>query len=526
MAKGTESVSRKMLQWEMTRLRQELEKLQEKVEAVSDRKRSERPEASAIVSEGKATEADFIQALNPTKQALADLALAIHHLTPKKSLPRPQKTRRKSITRSGQTYRIRLPDEVRNRTVTLRNRGSQLVVNPRIVVNGRRDWFNAATILEEILEPGMSDREKALAIWQLMRDHRFHDVPAHRSMELHDPTRFLNGYGYGWCNDAAANLAVLAEKAGLRSRVWSLKGHVVPEVYFEGGWHMLDPDGEIYYLEDDGVTIASVETLEKHPDLFYQCDAPGYLCPIERMIEIYTTTENNQVNPFYKKTSEARHTMAYVLRPGEELMRSWDNWRKYFSSFYLDEPIHYGNGRFTFVPVFADDLFRKGAETVRGLCVEPRGSSESLRPSQPTRMGYLVYRFVSPYPFLDGNVCIAGGIQERGCLELAFSETGADWQSVRKMDRAGEVKADIPLGGYFRLGYDEPMYTYFLKISLSRGGWIGRLQFTSDIQVAPRSLPAPEKGENQVRYVDETKGNRKVEIIFTYDTAAALAKEK
>jgi len=213
--------------------------------------------------------------------------------------------------------------------------------------------------------------------------------------------------------------------------------------------------------------------------------------------------------------------MAYVLRPGEELMRSWDNWGKYFSSLYLDEPTHYGNGRFTFVPVFAGDLFRKGAETARGLCVEQRGGDAALIPSQPTRAGHLVYRFASPYPFLDGNVRIVGGIQERGRLELAFSETGTDWHPVRVMDQAGEVKADIPLGGYFRLGYDEPMYTYFLKLSLSGGGRINRLRFTSDIQVAPLSLPALEKGENQVRYVDETRGDRKVEIVFAYDTAVA-----
>jgi len=105
----------------------------------------------------------------------------------------------------------------------------------------------------------------------------------------------------------------------------------------------------------------------------------------------------------------------------------WIPTGKYFSSLYLDEPGHYGNGMFVFEPLFADDLFRKGAESVENLRSEQIAERWMLVPSQVDRKGSLVYRFASPYPFLDGTVDVTGKIRGEGRLELAFSETGADW---------------------------------------------------------------------------------------------------
>jgi len=61
------------------------------------------------------------------------------------------------------------------------------------------------------------------------------------------------------------------------------------------------------------------------------------------------------------------------------------------------------------------------------------------------------------------------------------------------------------------------MYTCFLRISLAQDVQIEQLRITSEVQVAPRALPALEIGENEVRYMDETPGDRRVEILFGYD---------
>ena len=97
-------------------------------------------------------------------------------------------------------------------------------------------------------------------------------------------------------------------------------------------------------------------------------------------------------------------------------------------------------------------------------------------------------------------------------MGVAFSEDGVDWQAVWSEKSAGRIKPRIPMGRYFPIGYLQPIYTCFLKVTLStpKGGavQVRRLRFEGDVQVAPHPLPALEVGENEVR---------DVEIVFGYD---------
>ncbi|MDA0708614.1 MAG: transglutaminase-like domain-containing protein [bacterium] len=423
----------------------------------------------------------------------------------RKRVSKPTYNHKRRVEASRVTYRIDVPEGVLNRSVTLSNTGTEIVVQPRVVVNEQRNWFSTADILAEILNPDMSDREKALSIWQFLVVNRYHDEPAHNDIEIHDPVRFLNVYGYGFCDDSATNFMVLAERAGLPARVWGLSGHVVPEVYFDGGWHMLDPDGEVYYLDDDGETLSSVQTLEKRPDIIRKYPSPFYT-QAEKLVDIYTTTEDNGISEWYRGVSESRHTMAYVLRPGESLTRHGDNWGLYFASHFLSEPRRYGNGQFVFEPVWKDNIYVKGARSADGFRVERQDTSWVLV-AKPVE-GVLAYHFISPYPYLDGRVVMTG----EGDFAVACSESDVTWVEAWR----SEVKAEavVRLGGQFRNGHGRPMYSIYVKVAMT--GVLRSLRFELDIQVAPLSLPRLEPGENSVLYLDGSN-LRQVEIEFGYD---------
>ena len=499
MSEGAE-LDRGDLLREVRRLQEELVQMQRTVVRMTGdelvKRKMERP--------GEDADVDAI--MRPVQEALADLAFAMNRLRGKKVFSEGGETVARVVDEAGVDYGVEMVAGAQNKWVKIANVGDDVVMNPRVVVNGKRKWFTIDEMMAEIVTPEMTDREKALAIWQFLVDNRYHDQPAHNDIELHDPVRYLNVYGYGFCDDSATNLMVLAEQAGLKGRVWGLDGHVVPEVFFDGDWHMLDPDGEIYYLEDDGHTIASVKTLETRPDLIRKYPSP-YYTRTEMVVGLYTTTENNRVSDWYKQKSETKHTMDFALRPGESLLRSYDHWGHYFSSRYLREPKKYGNGRFVFEPVWEGDVYQKGVTSVVGMQAKQHGQDWVLVSDDGA--GELVYGFESPYPYLDGRLVMEGD----GQVGVAFSEDGKTWMPVWRSGDAGDVQETVPLGVYFRNGYGRPMYHYFVKVKVD--GSVRRLRFESDVQVAPLSLPTLEQGDNVVRYEDGSDG-RRVEIGFGY----------
>lgn len=116
---------------------------------------------------------------------------------------------------------------------------------------GHRDgWPDLTTtdaMVASVIRPGMSEEEKAIALWTLVTTWRHHDVAAAAGVEAASPSKLIGVYGFGFCNDVADALATLLERAGLRSRVSAWDQHTVAEAHFDGQWHLLDPDrGRVY----------------------------------------------------------------------------------------------------------------------------------------------------------------------------------------------------------------------------------------------------------------------------------------
>ena len=467
------------------------------------------------------------------RQDLMDLTLAANKLRQDHNRL-PSRAYEFEVSKSPILHKVEFPYNIKNRGVALENTGDNIIINPRLIVNGQRDWFNTDSILDDILTPGMDDRAKAVAIWRFLVDNRYHGYPlaseADNVLELHDPIRFLNVYGYGFCDDAATNYMVLAEQAGLPARVWGLEGHVVAEAYYDGDWHMFDPDGEIYYLDEDEENISSVKTLSNRPDIIRRYPAPNPIisrypdpkAEMDKRVSIYTTTYDNKVNEWYRENSEAAHIMSFILRPGESLTRSHENWGLYFANRTFVEPDQYGNGRFIFQPVFRDGLFKKGAELVDNVISRQRNDGWELLSTtldDSPEPGILIYQFDSPYPFLDARVFVAG----TGSLGLAFSRTGNEWTDIkwRKRKYPGRFNGQnrfnegVELGGLFPNGYGRPLYKYFIKVTFS--GSLEKLVFHSDIQLAPQSLPQLRLGENVVVYRDDSNKTSRVRITFLYN---------
>src|SRR5687768_15520352 len=94
------------------------------------------------------------------------------------------------------------------------------------------------------IKDGMSEREKALAVWETVVAFRHQDAPPREYLTadacVHDPIKNFNVYGYDQCCCASAQISALARFAGLDARGWAITAHSVPEVRVDGKWCMLD----------------------------------------------------------------------------------------------------------------------------------------------------------------------------------------------------------------------------------------------------------------------------------------------
>jgi len=122
----------------------------------------------------------------------------------------------------------------------VRNDTATRLAHVKVLGEKDPDIYDLDNLLNTTLKGANTPEEKAQRLWQLVQRYMYAAHPAHEDARLHDPLVMFRNYGYGYCDDFAWNLASLWREIGLNSRVWGLSGHVVSEVYYDGGWHLYD----------------------------------------------------------------------------------------------------------------------------------------------------------------------------------------------------------------------------------------------------------------------------------------------
>lgn len=255
-----------------------------------------------------------------------------------------RKSAKVTATSKQSRFQINADENVRVRMLRLKltNLDGQLFVIPHLKHSSDPDLTSIASMLKSVTDAGMSDEQKCFAIWKLLVDWRYHDYPAEGGAEIHDPVKFLNVYGYGFCDDSAATFCELTKAAGIKSRIHGLSGHVVAEAYYNGGWHMFDPDHEVVYHTRDG-KVASVGDLERQPQIITATPTDPIGSRSQDIANLYTSTQDNHsANPVTKKSLPLHP----VLGPGDQVVFDFTSreriHRRLFRSTRL--PPSFGNG--------------------------------------------------------------------------------------------------------------------------------------------------------------------------------------
>lgn len=377
-----------------------------------------------------------------------------------------------------------------NRAVRLENVGETDVVNPWLS-NGRNNFRTLDEIVAAAVRPGMTDREKAFALWRQEIEHRYHW--AGDNSELGDPVKVFNVYGHNTCGNDSICLAGLWRRAGLKVSPACVVGHCVTQAFFDGRWNLFDGDMHSMYLLRDNRTVASEQDLVRDHDLVKRSHTQGILNPDSRANDEWEASIYVfEGEPVGSRDCAGGTSMNMVLRPGEAITWRWGHAVpvKYHGGNRPRYPETICNGLWEYRPDFSRELWKQGATAVEGV----RAVAGELVPEEG-KTGTVVWTIRCPY------VLVGGRLEAEGSgVKIALSWDGKSWQ-----DAGPDLDNLFPPDGPAR-------YEYRLRCELGPGTRLRSLRVLNDLQMAPLALPAMTVGENRFVYTDQSPVPGKVRI--------------
>ena len=472
------------------------------------------------------------------------------------------------------------------------------VINPWVLSPVQPDTRSMKALASDLYrrENATTDREKALAIWRyLLTDGRFVDAEMiyhiagwayeEPAGEVLDPVKLLNSYGLGLCYQFAPLLEALWEGGGFKdARCWFLGGHTVTEVFYDGRYHMLDADmlGYTPLGDDPNSPISNVLDLEKDPSLITKrLLAPDKVNPaitpeiwypadvrakaMGGYASLFETKDDDWLYPFQRFSGG--HTMDYILRPGEKLVRYYEpetpglyylpykrtseGWSEFpreieFWKIKTADGPHsqkddrrWATGYFKYTPELSDPVsFYNGPDGVAVDNVKlPSGENGVLEPQEKGKISSVIFDVSSPWVLIDGVVKLNAWLHGPSQYVLVETSTdnGVNWQTAGKL--AGPYSggwsasaAALTVSANGTRTAVSGHYGYLVKISFADPAGknvapaVGNIVIRSLFEHNPRTLPALSPENNNFTF-SPGKQSRRVEFpVETLDFAAQAAR--
>ncbi|MCL2645487.1 MAG: hypothetical protein FWD61_00610 [Phycisphaerales bacterium] len=432
--------------------------------------------------------------------------------------------------------------------------GAGVVCNVKVLSDKVLDVSSLEAWKKSYIKEGMTDQEKAIAVWRTVVTYQHQDAPPVEYLQaggkgiLVDPIKMFNVYGYSFCSVAASEVCELGKIAGLKCRGWAIRNHNVMELGYDNSWHLFDASLINYFPKPDG-TIASIEEvsgaikawLDEHPDLkgngkklqaFHFADqkqgwrkGPELLakCPWytsngwwpAKTHGWYSTMQEYDCKPYLQQDSPSlSYSVNIQLRQGEKLTRNWSNKGLHSSmdggggapgcakavtgkepllhtpQFGDIAPGRVGNGLLEY-DAMADKSLPTTALTFDNLAFD----GGKARIKDAAKPGVMVVRMPTSYVYLTGTMDLKAAMSDGGSIAVSFSDNnGLDWKEVTKIDKAGDQNVDLSKRVLRR-------YDYRLKFEFNgAGAGLDALKIKHDIQHSQRPLPALGQGENTITF--------------------------
>ena len=431
-----------------------------------------------------------------------------------------------------------------------------VVSNVKVLSDKVEDVSSIEAWQKAVIKDGMSDEQKALAIFDAVAKFRhFEPEPMEftglASPTVADPIQLFNVYGYG---TGSAPLMALARALKFDARAFTVnRWGQAPEIQYDNAWHYLDPSLIAYFRKPDG-KIAGVEELVASAKDWYAKN-PGYIGDVPKIQKFmreqngiatgpellrnspvldkagnfpfnyfgwYTAMlifDGTNNTPFqFQDSYTAGYRVNIQLRKGERLTRNWANTGLHVNMDGAGGPpevlkaetgkgvLYYtpkmgdisngriGNGTLLYEPPLADATFKDVVRAAENIAFGA-DKDKPVSVKDGAKSGSFVLEMPCSYVYLSGTLIVDAAPAAGGDVSVAFSDNnGLDWKDVTKVSAAGPQTIDLKPLVYRR-------YDYRLKFTLNGAGTaLKSLKISHDIQHSQRVLPALGKGDNAIAF--------------------------
>jgi hypothetical protein len=403
------------------------------------------------------------------------------------------------------------------------NSGSSLAV-PSLTLPGVVPPLNRQTIDNYIIQTSSTHEQLAIAGWQYMLDHITSGYCSAGSSSdpggyASDPMHIFYGYGIGCCDQLANVLAWIWAGAGYQARVAMLNFHTIPEIYYDGAWHLLDPDHRVFYRKADN-SIASVADVLADPSLVANTHDQNGLDPIgfpaAEMAELYE--ENAPSLRYVKYGFTAPPDPLFVLLPHESLefqnRDPWPTWLYYNASETALSPASLGAAAFRRTADFTNSSWQAQAASWQGVQVSVQADGRQALMSQTG--GGVLFKKTSPFPIVEMQLTGEfANNHNAGFVSVTFSADGVNWSApvtFPASDSTGHAAVDLTQVA-------QGAYTYYVQVQINDPTVaIYELPIRVDVQTGAPMFPQLVAGQvNTVVYQDlsPTQQTRNVQITVS-----------
>ena len=432
-----------------------------------------------------------------------------------------QLDRENCITRSysRHTYAFRT-----DLMLAIENRGTEVVKNPRVKINGYGPPHDIDEMLDTIFENTTDDQEKIYRIWDHVRKQRHHDFPIFGSgkhyQELHDPVKYLLIYGGGFCDDTGCVISSLSHRAGFNQErvgrnpiVRALHGHMMSEVFDDGAYQFMDGDESAFYLDRENERPVSGDAVARDHDLAHR---EAHYGP-----QFQGWERSEGAAALFGKDDETTthlemgHTMNMDLRPGERLEYLWEYRAGYPAERPDIERRYWWNSRSFYRPPLTRATLDSTFDSIVA-CRPTFENRDAVLHTDPGKTAEIAFHVALPYVVSDATLAVDVECVGKARWSVAVSPDGYDPVTVERREILGRDLIECSLSPGLKLKDDVPVYVYHVSIRITPSGeghaTLKNLCVTTDFLANPLLFPYLRRGRNEIAYEDESTGPREVRI--------------